>query len=114
MFFVQDGEDDNMMKTTIANIAEYHWKTGPDKKPTNIPDEDKDDECDATRYATMNTFDPKGILQTESQSQSREDLEPIDQTPTWLQTEIDNLIGAGEAVGEEMSGKSSRVSWDFS
>jgi hypothetical protein len=51
-------------------LALYHWALGPDGKPTEVPDEVVaegedgtkilDDECDAIRYAVMNTFKNRG------------------------------------------------------
>lgn len=95
----------------------YHWAIGTDGKPTNEPDEVVsqtddggtvlDDECDALRYAIMNTFKNKGKL-----SVSREEIkaplpsqiarQQVDQRPmqqVWARQIMDHALGI--AVGNE-------------
>jgi hypothetical protein len=41
-------------------LSKYHWVLDEAGRPTNVPDEESDDECDALRYMCQNLFGPKG------------------------------------------------------
>ncbi|WNM70314.1 terminase large subunit [Myxococcus phage Mx1] len=41
-------------------MAQYHWKIDANERPTMVPDDKDDDECDALRYLCQNLFSPKG------------------------------------------------------
>lgn len=43
-------------------LSQYHWKLDTNGKPTDVPDDDKDDECDALRYLCQNLFGNKTRL----------------------------------------------------
>lgn len=43
-------------------LSQYHWKQDTNGKPTDVPDDDKDDECDALRYLCQNLFGNKTRL----------------------------------------------------
>ncbi len=53
-------KDDPGCELLAKRISEYHWKLDAAGRPTKIPDEANDDECDALRYATMNSFSGVG------------------------------------------------------
>lgn len=69
LFFVRGGPG---IEEHVEALRLYHWAIGADGKPTNEPDEVVsqsedgetvlDDECDALRYALMNTFRNRGKL----------------------------------------------------
>lgn len=52
--------DDPGVELLFARMSKYHWTLDEAGRPTNIPDEENDDECDAVRYLVMNEFKPKG------------------------------------------------------
>jgi hypothetical protein len=56
LFFIHDINEDEMMDLLINHLAEYHWKLDAAQKPTGLPDDKNDDECDALRYLVMNLF----------------------------------------------------------
>jgi hypothetical protein len=44
-------------------MSQYHWAIDPSTgKPSDVPDDKDDDECDALRYLVMNVFAPKGKI----------------------------------------------------
>lgn len=140
LFFVDGGPGIN---AHFEALRLYHWAIGPDGKPTNEPDEVVsqsedgetvlDDECDALRYALMNTFKNTGKL-----SISREEIKPASvkqvkenqttQTATqqlWARQMMDHALGF--AVGNDgtedptvsqeeqiqYKGKKGNVFWDM-
>jgi hypothetical protein len=44
-------------------ISQYHWSLDQAGRPSDVPDDKEDDECDALRYLVMNVFASKGKLQ---------------------------------------------------
>jgi phage terminase large subunit len=46
----------------VARMTTYHWKLDKVGKPTDIPDDEDDDECDALRYLVMNNFKLRGKI----------------------------------------------------
>lgn len=41
-------------------IAQYHWVIDATQKPTDVPDDKDDDECDALRYVIQNLYGGRG------------------------------------------------------
>lgn len=51
LFFMRG---DPYVELFFNRMTKYHWKLGADGKPSDIPEETLDDECDAARYVIMN------------------------------------------------------------
>jgi hypothetical protein len=49
---------DPEVELLFKNMSQYHWAIDTQGDPTNTPDEEDDDECDAIRYLIMNEFPP--------------------------------------------------------
>ena len=97
LFFVVDIDEDHGMHLLIQHLAEYHWTTDAAGKPTDIPDEDGDDEPDALRYLVENTFSPKGQVSVSTDAEpSAIAARPEGQYQgnNWLQQRIAELTGA--------------------
>lgn len=77
-FIVHDIGDDPHIDTLVNNLAEYHWKTDSAGHPTDVPDEDGDDEPDALRYLVMNAFTPGGKMSVGRTSDPITDGIPVD------------------------------------
>lgn len=43
-------------------MSQYHWVVDANQKPTDVPDDKDDDECDALRYVIMNIYGTKGKM----------------------------------------------------
>jgi hypothetical protein len=59
LFFVHDIDEDPGMALLIQRFQEYHWVMDAAGRPTNVPDDTDDDECDSLRYWVMNVFPMK-------------------------------------------------------
>jgi hypothetical protein len=53
LFFLKDDDGCDLL---FSRMSKYHWVLDAAEKPTDVPDEEDDDECDAIRYLVMNRF----------------------------------------------------------
>lgn len=95
-------------------MSHYHWKMDAAGKMLNIPDDDDDDECDALRYAIMNTFKPKGKMSIGSAKIDK----PLPQQKTqqnWAQQVILEHIGqsADPVSAPIIRGRKGKLSYNF-
>lgn len=104
----------------FLRMSKYHWTLDDAGRPTNIPDEENDDEVDACRYLIMNEFKPKGRLTANIDERPKGAPKPIYALPTqdnYLQHFIQEALGipAGEEpmATTSASGKSGRFFWDI-
>jgi hypothetical protein len=58
LFFLKT--DDGICDPLVARLKAYEFLLDANNKPTDIPNDDDDDDCDALRYGIMNVFAPKG------------------------------------------------------
>jgi hypothetical protein len=49
MYFLKDDDGCDLL---FSRLSKYHWVLDAAEKPTDVPDEEDDDECDALRYAS--------------------------------------------------------------
>jgi hypothetical protein len=59
--FILKGEDEHGCDLLFSRLSKYHWVLDAAEKPTDVPDDDDDDECDALRYLVMNRFSAKKL-----------------------------------------------------
>lgn len=137
LYFVQDAPGVN---AHVDVLKLYHWELGADGKPTDQPDEvvmddgegNKilDDDCDALRYAVMNTFANRGRIMApgdepvrvplphEVQSQQEQNRAAQNE---WAKQMMQQALGYNQSaevdkVNEEtpaVSGKKGGVYWDL-
>lgn len=66
LFFL---EGDDGCELLAQRLSTYHWKLDAAGKPTDVPDDTDDDECDALRYLIMNVFASRGrVIATRNES----------------------------------------------
>jgi hypothetical protein len=102
-------------------MSKYHWTLDEAGRPTNIPDDENDDEVDACRYLIMNEFKPRGaVIAALDDKPKDEKSSPIYTVPTeqnYLSMFIQEALGM--APGQESTptvssqGKSGRFIWDI-
>lgn len=124
----------------VDHLALYHWELGQDGKPTDQPDEivaetdngEKilDDECDALRYALMNTFRNKGrvvairedTIKLPSPVQVQTAQEQFrEQQSAWAKQIMTHVMGqpqeedplADPEQGPQLKGKKGNFFWDM-
>jgi hypothetical protein len=90
-------------------LSEYHWKLDAAGKPTKIPDETDDDECDALRYGVMNPFGGSGDIKVAAEpTKVRSNLMPLPTpdytTQNWMAKVIQDQLGVSTTTDiEEIS-----------
>lgn len=57
IFFLANDEGCELL---AQRLAKYSWMLDANQKPTDIPNDNEDDECDALRYIIMNLFGMRG------------------------------------------------------
>lgn len=121
-------KDDDGVALLFKRMGQYKWDTDSQGKPTDIPDDTDDDECDAIRYLVMNVFAPKGKI-TAARTEERNPLAKPQQQQTPQQVmehhwnQIQNHIGMADATdpatGETVDptpkskGKKGGFHWDM-
>jgi hypothetical protein len=98
LFFVRDIGEDPMMDLFFLHLREYHYKLGPDGKPTATPSDENKDFPDAVRYMIQNVFDLKGsfAISQEAESQPKilsQDGQPVYHAGSWMSQKISELTG---------------------
>lgn len=107
-----------------TRLSKYHFKFDATGEPTDVPDEEDDDEADAVRYLIMNTFAPKGEITAPDDPPSIVSGSSMDQLPTqdnYLNYFIQQHLGSGSPDGSvapqgnpaEKQGKKGRLIWNF-
>lgn len=59
LYFLADDEGCQLL---AQRVAKYHWVLDENQKPTDVPSDLEDDECDALRYVVQNLFGYRGRL----------------------------------------------------
>lgn len=97
-------KDDEGVELLFARLSKYHWEIDDAGRPTNIPDEEDDDECDAFRYMVMNNFN-KGSSYFGAVSDTKSSIvapevvsEPT--TANYLSFFINQAMGTVDASGD--------------
>ena len=98
LFFVRDIGEDPMMDLFFLHLREYHYKLGPDGKPTETPSDENKDFPDALRYMIQNLFDLKGSFTVSQEAETKEKVISLDGKPvysqdTWMTQRISELTG---------------------
>jgi len=91
-------------------LGEYHWKLDAQGEPSDIPDDENDDECDAMRYMAMSAFSGSAGLAT-AESAAGVVVAP-DREDNWVQQQIDKAIGLG-TQDEVTMGGGDGVFWEI-
>jgi hypothetical protein len=68
LFFLAGDEG---VELFFKRMSQYHWAVDASGRPSDIPDDDLDDEVDALRYAIMNVFKTKGKVTVANDSQPK-------------------------------------------
>lgn len=111
----------------FMRMSKYHWTLDEAGRPTNIPDDTDDDECDAVRYLIMNEFRPKGTLSMSREDDDGTKSKTTTSVPVYSVPTIDNYLGhfISEALGQNPNtldepilsnsgkGKSGKFIWDI-
>jgi hypothetical protein len=88
-------------------IAQYHWVLDANQKPTDVPNDKDDDECDALRYLCQNLFGVKGRFTASVHPVTQEDARPQQQQQNpnnWMTLEIQKRTGDGGSGTDEQHG----------
>jgi hypothetical protein len=98
LFFIRDIGEDAMMDLFTLHLQEYHYKLGPDGKPTEVPDDEDKDFPDALRYMIQNVFNfKKGFAVSEEAEDKPKILshegQPVYNAETWMTQRISELTG---------------------
>jgi hypothetical protein len=104
LFFLRD---DDGCELLMRRMAEYHWKLDAANKPTDIPDDTDDDECDALRYLVMNVFSPKAQVAAPPEEHQAA------KTKNWMSDQIRNLVGEDSPEFSGTKGRSGGFVWDL-
>jgi len=106
----------------VKRLGAYHWKLDAAGKPTDVPDDLEDDECDALRYLIMNVFGSRGkLVVTEDQPSTKPEPHVEGYTEeNWMQKVISERTGdiaisvdEAEAKKEAPSGRRGSLKWSF-
>lgn len=113
LFFLKG---DSGCEVLFDRLSLYHWALGNDGKPTNEPDEEVtdgvgDDECDALRYAVMNTFKNAGkVVVSEDPVKIPTPVQVItvqetnrQQQASWAKQMLDHAFGGTSSLEELQS-----------
>jgi hypothetical protein len=76
---------DPQVELLIRRMSQYHWKLDAAGKPSDVPDETDDDECDALRYLVMNVLSGKGTV-IASSIQKKNEKSQADSSPDGVYT----------------------------
>jgi hypothetical protein len=114
--------EDPGVELLFARMSKYHWMLDDAGRPTNIPDEENDDECDAVRYLIMNEFKPKGKVAASRETPNNIADQAHTPQPTvnnYLNHFINESLGIVEgddapAVVSGSKGHQGRFRWDMS
>jgi hypothetical protein len=143
LYFIRDIGEDAMMDLFTLHLQEYHYKLGPDGKPTEVPDDECKDFPDALRYMIQNVFNFKSGVTLSNEVEYKPKLlshdgKPVYNAHTWMTQRISELTGneirppqntrpqmtieeighsyygkANEEEKKDRKGKSRGVIWDF-
>jgi hypothetical protein len=128
----------------VDHLMLYHWALGPDGRPTDQPDEIVvedpetgeqvlDDECDALRYAVMNTFKNRGKVTAPSLPEERIQVPTPQQVQTfqqanraqnkaWAQQIMEHVFGPNAVASDSgaesddsipFKGRKGNIFWDM-
>jgi hypothetical protein len=103
LFFLRD---DDGCELLMRRMSEYHWKLDAANKPTDIPDDTDDDECDALRYLVMNVFSPKPQVAAPVEGS-------VVQNSNWMSDQIKTLVGEESFDTGGSKGRSGGFVWDL-
>jgi hypothetical protein len=100
----------------FGELAKYHWIIGPDEKPTDVPDDDEDDQNDALRYLVINEFPARRQVTVDKEENEKKPQELPQNTlnngenfiDQWLQT---NGIAKTDENGNQIQKTSGSVKW---
>jgi hypothetical protein len=95
---------DEGVELLLKRISTYSWALGADGKPSDVPDDNEDDEPDAMRYLVMNVFGRKGkAVATEDEPQKPRPLEiamrPQYDQGTWMRQAVAEALGTTDTLG---------------
>lgn len=104
-------DGDEGVELLLKRISTYSWALGADGKPSDIPDDNEDDEPDALRYVVMNVFGRKGkAVATEDEPIKPKPLEiamrPQYDQKTWMRQAVAEALGTTDAFGTPVEGTS--------
>lgn len=113
-------KDDDGCELLATRMGQYHWQIGQDGRPTDVPDEEGDDELDALRYVVMNLFQAKGqviIGQDAPKTQQIHNLNnPAATQNLWSNQILQHVHGPQQEKSEDpgaAKGKSGSVFWEM-
>ena len=115
----------------FKRLSQYHWAVDAAGKPSDIPDDTDDDECDAIRYPIMNLFKVKGRVMAANETEERRPTlaaafngggsvpQGIYTPANWAKQVMQEYLqpgtapGADDNVGEVAKGKKGGFIWDL-
>lgn len=124
LFFLAGDEGVELL---FRRLSKYHWKLDDAGRPTNVPDDTDDDECDSCRYLVMNEFAPRGrIIAIKESSHSNAPAAPQAPSQTNYLTHFINQAVGGVPIGTDdgsmtdsgvvmsgTKGRSGKFQWDL-
>lgn len=93
LFFLRG---DDGCELLAKRLSSYHWKLDAAGEPSDIPDDDKDDEADALRYLVMSVFGKRGqLIAAKEMDPNRSPQAAEPQVPgQWMHQAIQRNLGA--------------------
>jgi hypothetical protein len=100
IFFLKDDDGVDLL---FSRLSKYHWVLDDAEKPTDVPDDEDDDECDAIRYVVMNEFNARKGRIRAPDAAHQEDTLPVHQYPqdSWMKQRLAELTGQ-EVVHQDL------------
>ena len=98
MYFLAGDDGCEML---YEQMSRYHWKLDAAGRPTDQPDKEDDDICDALRYLCQNVFGRDAIRHPGKDSGAPQELPAYknpDPNAQWLQGKIGELTGDGSII----------------
>jgi hypothetical protein len=89
--FVLRGDDGGNL--FIKRMVAYKWKLDSAGMPTDVPDEEEDDLCDAGRYLVFNSFEKTSIIAPTGAKPPEPNQPGPPTAQAWMQSEIAKAMG---------------------
>lgn len=110
LYFLEDPGVDHL----VLRMSQYHWKVDAAGRPTDIPDDKDDDECDAIRYILLNEFSKTKAVQRKSDIDAKQQRTLQEQAAEIHRRQILEHVTDGDIASVFGGGKKSIKKGKFS